>query len=1365
MSAAPRGGVAGSAALMFSGTAVSRVLGLLRNAVLALAITVNVAGAANAFSVANKLPNIIYMLVAGGVLNAVLVPQIVRAMRREDGGKDYVDRLLTITGAVLAVLTVILTASATLLVSLYGSRLGEWFDLSVAFAFWCVPQLFFYGLYTILGQVLNARSSFGPYMWAPALNNVIAIAGLGLFIALYGPAATSGGEDPAVWDAGRVALLAGTATLGVASQALILLVPLYRSGFRWTPRWGLRGTGLGTASRVAGWAFAALAVGQLGYLAVSNVAAAAATAGGGAADVAGNAAYDNAFLIYMLPQSLITVSLVTALFTRLSANAAAKDLGKVRGDLSLGLRVVGVFTVFATAALAVLALPIARVVLPTVTLPEAQSVANVTVAMLVGLSALGAWTLVQRVYYAFEDAKSLFWVQIPMAAIVAGGSLLGAVVLEPKWWVAGAGLAMSISTIVGALVAYLRLRTKLTTLDGRRVLGTHLRLVLAASVAALIGWGLLHLWGIGPGAGSRMVAVLVASLVRVAVIGTVMVAIYVAVLRWFRVDELDVLARPARRLIGGLGRRLRTMSRRSGGGTGAAGVTTPAPVAAPVSSSPDVSSAPEGGGGDVSDAGTQAPQIGQGTVLAGRYLLTEPLPTDVPSASGWRGRDRVLDRAVNALVLSGDTAEDALDAARRAALVDDPRLARVLSVGTHEGASFVVTEVVTGPSLAELVTAGPLEPSQARALIGEVASALEAARRRGVHHLALRPSAVHVTADSQVLVTGLGVDAAQLALSGGDYWAASRADAVGLVALLYVALTGRSPEVTVDDDGAHAGADVTPPGDLVPDLPNDLDTLCVVTLGANDDGPYSPAELIRELAPWGDLDLHPGTDAAASPGAAETQRLGVRAGIAGLVRPRIGRRGVDGAAATEPTPEPTTEPPTPEPASEAEPTPEPTAILPAQPSGEGSAQTPVLTTHAPAAAPDVEAPAAVGAAVEPMVEEPTPGASTSGQTAAVGAAAAGAGALGATAAGAGAAENWEDIVGPGSDARAARWSAPRTGWKTVAASVGAVAVTATLPEAVRGEPDAAAERQGSAAPEQPVTQVVSTAEPAPGPASPPQPAAEPQPAAALNPAAVQSPGVVEPEASPAVPDTSGWAPAWPSAVDDAGRPAFESMLATDGSATRVPGHVRRPGEAPPPAQPTTPASGASGSGGGKATVAGAAAAGATVLGRVGAAGKQGLAKVGDASKGAAAKPGNGAKAGTAATAEAAALSTGTAAADVVEPAPPAPRPASASTPATADLDVPDLAWNLDEAEDLAPSAPAPRAPRPQRAFDPTPYVLAIMLAAVLFGLIAAVNNLLGARTARTEDAPAQSPAVTQTIGEPHPEIAPGAVVVLTAARA
>ena len=85
---------------------------------------------------------------------------------------------------------------------------------------------------------------------------------------------------------------------------------------------------------MATWTLAGLAVGQLGYLVVSNVASAAPTAavddGVAASAVAGAGAYDVAFLIFMLPHSLVTVSLATALFTRLSGQAHDADVAGVR---------------------------------------------------------------------------------------------------------------------------------------------------------------------------------------------------------------------------------------------------------------------------------------------------------------------------------------------------------------------------------------------------------------------------------------------------------------------------------------------------------------------------------------------------------------------------------------------------------------------------------------------------------------------------------------------------------------------------------------------------------------------------------------------------------------------------------------------------------------------------------------------------------------------------------------------------------------------------------------------------------------------------------------------------------------------------
>lgn len=769
--------LAGSISKMFSGTLVSRILGQVRLIVIVAAL--GTTAQADAFMVANTLPNTIYNLIAGGVLNAILVPQIVRAMKRDDG-EAYTDRLLTVAGVLLLGATLVLTAGAALLVTLYASQMApQWFALAVAFAFWCIPQVFFYGLYTLLGNVLNARSSFGPYMWAPVVNNVVAIAGLVGYIWLYGTAASGSGSDPADWDSGRIAMVGGFATLGVVAQALVLIIPLHRSGFRFRPRWGLRGSGLGSASRMAMWTFGALAVGQLGFLMLTNVASAA----NGAAEsvdafVPTNTAYSSAFSIYMLPQSLITTSLVTALFTRMSAHAAVNDGAAVREDMSFGMRVVGVFTVFAAAALAVLAVPVVQAVIPTASPEAAVGFAAVLAALSLGIPAQGIWTIDQRVSYAYEDARTLFRIQIPMAVLIVVGGFLS-FLAPPQWWVPIVSGASALSLYVGAVVGYLALRTKLPSLDGSRVLRTYLRLTLAVIPAAAAGWTSLHFWGPVSGESAGMGSFATA-LLKVLAIGTLMAAIYVVLLRRLEVDELDEILDPVRRLL----RRRR------------------APASAPSSAAPNM----DGGGGvDGEDPDVRAVA---GSLIAGRFRLDSEQGTTASGATVWVGRDRVLDRAVTVLVDGTESADDVLDAARRASLIDDNRFARIVDTGRDvNGAVFVVSELPEGTPLTDL--AGHLTPQSARAVIGETAAALEAARRRGVHHGALEPGRVLVTPDGNVVITGLGY----LAVADGmdeqhpdpveASLARSRTDARELARLHGFLISGSVPEDV--DERSNAG--------------------------------------------------------------------------------------------------------------------------------------------------------------------------------------------------------------------------------------------------------------------------------------------------------------------------------------------------------------------------------------------------------------------------------------------------------------------------------------------------------------------------------------------------------------------------------
>ncbi|MBD7918750.1 murein biosynthesis integral membrane protein MurJ [Cellulomonas sp. Sa3CUA2] len=538
---APRDGVRRGAALMASGTAVSRVLGFLRAMVLAAAIG-GTGQAADAFSVANKLPNVLYMLLAGGVLNAVLVPQVVRAYKQHSG-QEYVDRLLSFGFALLAGATVVLTLAAPLLVRVYADPCSDaQIALATTFAYWCIPQLFFYGAYALLGQVLNARGSFGPYMWAPVVNNIVSIAGFGLFIALSGQV-----RSAEAWTGGQIALFAGAATVGVASQALVLVPFLRRAGVRYRWRWGLRGSGLGRAGKVATWTFVGLAVGQLGYVVVSRVASAAPGAQcDPTSEIAGNAAYDYAFMLFMLPHSLVTVSLATALFTRLSSQAHDGDVDGVRRSLSSGMRVVGLFTMLAGAGLVVLAGPVVRLLLPGQPQGSVDAIAGVLVAMAVGLPAFGAWSMCQRVYYAYEDARSMVPVQVAMAAVVVGGTLLGRAVLPNSSWVAGAGLSMSVSYVLGTVLALRTLRGRLAgRVDGAHVLRTHARAGLAALAATGVGLVTrlaLQTYGTGGVAGA---------LLQCAVVGTVMTLVYLGGLRLLRVGELDQLLGPVLRRLRG----------------------------------------------------------------------------------------------------------------------------------------------------------------------------------------------------------------------------------------------------------------------------------------------------------------------------------------------------------------------------------------------------------------------------------------------------------------------------------------------------------------------------------------------------------------------------------------------------------------------------------------------------------------------------------------------------------------------------------------------------------------------------------------------------------------------------------------------
>jgi len=252
--------------------------------------------------------------------------------------------------------------------------------------------------------------------------------------------------------------------------------------------------------------------------------------------------------------------------------------------------------------------------------------------------------------------------------------------------------------------------------------------------------------------------------------------------------------------------------------------------------------------------------VGPGTLLGARYAVTLRT-SESRTHERWRAADHTLDREVVLVCfpVGSSVAAAALDAARRAAGIEDSRLTRVLDVGIDGDVAFIVEEPLTGAvPMSHLLQSGGLPAEEVRRLVGETASALERARHRGLHHLVLTPSSILRLPDGDVKVRGVATEAALTDADQVSDEHASRVDAVGLVKLIYAGLTARWP--TGPGAASHArpvGLEPAPslvggvaaPSEIAVGIPNDLDLICRMTLN-EDRGPISPGDLALQIAPW-----------------------------------------------------------------------------------------------------------------------------------------------------------------------------------------------------------------------------------------------------------------------------------------------------------------------------------------------------------------------------------------------------------------------------------------------------------------------------------------------------------------------------------
>ena len=474
---------------MALGTLLSRITGVVRDIALVAAIGTGVFS--DTYSVANSLPNIIYILIAGGAINAVFIPALVRHMKEDlDNGKVFTDRLLTLVGAMLIAIVAIALSCVALIVHMYAtdSWTGQDFHIAIVFALWCIPQILFYGIYTLESQILNARQVFKLPMFAPIANNLVVIISAIIFIALTKLTPTTQSVT-----SGQLALLGAGTTLGVIVQAGILFPALRKSGYSFSLRFDFRNSGLGKLGDLAIWTIGFVFVNQISFLIIAKLTTYANVVAEQNAQVAvGFTSYQKGQLMMMLPHSIITVSIITALLPRLSDHSHSENLSAFGQELGIALRNVITYLIPCAAVLFFMGNQIGVILYGHGAASHDQGAAVGYIASMfaIGLPAFSIFYVLLRTYYAQENTKTPFMFNLGFNALHMGIGLTLFFTVSDKYKVPSLAVAYSIAYIVICWITWHRVTRRLPAVPVKQLVQLLTKVLVAVTVSGLLAWSL-----------------------------------------------------------------------------------------------------------------------------------------------------------------------------------------------------------------------------------------------------------------------------------------------------------------------------------------------------------------------------------------------------------------------------------------------------------------------------------------------------------------------------------------------------------------------------------------------------------------------------------------------------------------------------------------------------------------------------------------------------------------------------------------------------------------------------------------------------------------------------------------------------------
>ncbi|MGH2739583.1 MAG: murein biosynthesis integral membrane protein MurJ [Actinomycetota bacterium] len=470
-----------STAIMSIGTALSRLTGFLRVGAMAFALGVAETRLADAYNVANNLPNIVYELVLGGILSSVFVPVFVEQLvsRKREDAWHAARAVMTLAALILGVIMVLGILAAPWIVRLYTFRVEgpareASQELATLFLRFFMPQIVFYGLGAIASGLLNAHRRFGVPMFAPILNNVVVIVAMLAFAFMTGPETPS----PGGITLGQKLVLAIGTTGGVMAMTMALWPSLRRLGFRFRFTLDLRHQAVRRLMRLSGWVAAQVTTNQLALLFVIILASRVR---------GGYSAYVASFIFFQLPHAIVVVSIITALSPSLAERWIEGDRENFRRILVRGIRASAFIVIPATAGYLVLATPIIRLLLEhgVATGQSTELTSGVLTFFVLALFPFSAFYLMLRAFYAMQDTRTPMLINVFAVALNIGTNFL----YIQAFGVKGLALGYATAYTFAAIAAGAILRRRLGGIEGRALASGLGRTVLGAAITAAGAWG------------------------------------------------------------------------------------------------------------------------------------------------------------------------------------------------------------------------------------------------------------------------------------------------------------------------------------------------------------------------------------------------------------------------------------------------------------------------------------------------------------------------------------------------------------------------------------------------------------------------------------------------------------------------------------------------------------------------------------------------------------------------------------------------------------------------------------------------------------------------------------------------------------